>query len=150
MAFKLAQKAIADLTDLQGQSELNYWRLQQIFPAMRIRKQLLLVAGSRDQLRLQLDVTERSPYTTHLWVSGEMLGLAWGTGRLDQDVRIYEDAKMAEVTHSNAFRLLNFRNRYPNSWMLQREEKWHENQFLGVWLDYFLREGREIPAGGDA
>jgi uncharacterized protein len=144
--FKVANKPIVGLADLQGQSELNYRRLQQIFPDMRIRLQKCLAAGPDDSFRLELQVTERAPYTTHIWVSGQMKGLPWA-GYLDLDVKVYEDARMAEVTHSNAHRLLNLRNAYPNVLMLQPEEKWHENQFLGVWLDYFLSQGREMGGG---
>ena len=141
MASRLANgEDRIQLIDLQGQCELNYYRLEQVFPDMRVTLHKQIFAGEHDRMRLRLEVSEHSPYTTRLWIRGELDGLSW-IGDLDVDVHMYHDAKMAEVTHANAQRLLNFRNRYPNALMMQRDEKWHANQFLGVWLDFFLQRG---------
>lgn len=129
------------LTDLHGQCELNYLRLEQIFPDMRVTLSTEFCAGVRDGLRMQINVVERAPYTTLLSVSGKVAGLPWA-GELQMDVHMYHDAKMAEVCRYSSQKLLFIRNRYPNAQMFQRHEKWHANQFLGVWLDYFIQSGR--------
>lgn len=129
------------LTDLHGQCELNYLRLEQIFPDMRVTLSKLVCAGNNDKLKLQIEVAERAPYTTQLLVSGQVAGLPWAEN-LQMDVHMYHDAKMAEVCRYSSQKLMFIRNRYPNAQMFQRHEKWHANQFLGVWLDYFIQSGR--------
>lgn len=129
------------LTDLHGQCELNYLRLEQIFPDMRVTLNKLLCSGNNEKMRLQIEVAERAPYTTQLSISGQVVGLPWA-GEMQMDVQMYHDAKMAEVCRYSSQKLLFIRNRYPNAQMFQRHEKWHANQFLGVWLDYFIQSGQ--------
>jgi uncharacterized protein len=134
----------AGLADLQGQCELNFLRLEQIFPDMRVTLQKHMTASRDNSLKLGILVAERAPYTTKLRIVGQVTGLPWA-GSLQAEVHMYHDAKMAEVTHSHSKRLWNLHNRYPNALMLQRDEKWNTNQFLGVWLDYFLKCGQLAP-----
>mgnify|MGYP001030674212 CR=1 FL=1 len=129
------------LTDLHGQCELNYLRLEQVFPDMRVTLKTQMCAGADDKLRMQIEVIERAPYTTLLSVGGQVAGLPWA-GDLQMDVQMYHDAKMAEVSRYSSQKLVFIRNQYPNAQMFQRHEKWHANQFLGVWLDYFIQSGR--------
>ena len=129
------------LTDLHGQCELNYLRLEQIFPDMRVTLNKLICAGNNENMRLQIEVVERAPYTTQLSISGKLANLPWA-GEMQMDVQMYHDAKMAEVCRYSSQKLLFIRNRYPNAQMFQRHEKWHANQFFGVWLDYFIQSGR--------
>ena len=142
MTFEVASQENHLLTDLHGQCELNYLRLEQIFPDMRVTLNTRLVAGANDQLRIDIAVLDRAPYTTQLSISGELAGLPWA-GQLEVEVQMYHDARMAEVTRHSAQKLLYIRNHYPNAQMFQRHEKWHANQFLGVWLDHFIQSGRE-------
>lgn len=137
------------LTDLHGQCELNYLRLEQIFPDMRVTLSKEFCAGTRDSLRMSIEVIERPPYTTLLSVSGQVAGLPWA-GDMQMDVHMYHDAKMAEVCRYSSQKLLFIRNRYPNAQMFQRHEKWHANQFLGVWLDHFIHAGRSSALGTGA
>lgn len=143
MTFSVTNQENHLLTDLHGQCELNYLRLEQIFPDMRVTLKTQLQAGRADQLQIEISVLDRAPYTTLLAVSGQMTGLPWAA-ELEVEVQMYHDARMAEVTRYSAQRLIYIRNRYPNAQMFQRHEKWHANQFLGVWLDHFIQVGREF------
>jgi hypothetical protein len=145
LTSKLASKENHLLTDLHGQCELNFLRLEQIFPDMRLTLKTLIYAGVKDQLRMEIEVIDRAPYTTHLFVRGEVSGLPWA-GEMEMDVQMYHDARMAEVSRYSSQKLVFIRNRYPNAQMFQRHEKWHANQFLGVWLDYFIQSGHEYSA----
>ncbi len=140
MTSSIASQERHLLTDLHGQCELNYLRLEQVFPDMRVTLKTLICAGANDKLRMQIEVLERAPYTTLLSVCGRVSGLPWA-GELQMDVQMYHDAKMAEVSRYSSQKLVFIRNRYPNAQMFQRHEKWHANQFLGVWLDYFIQSG---------
>ena len=143
MTFQVASQENHLLTDLHGQCELNYLRLEQIFPDMRVTLKTQLSAGTDDQLQIAIEVLDRAPYTTQLSICGHVAGLPWA-GQLEVEVQMYHDARMAEVTRYSAQRLVYIRNRYPNAQMFQRHEKWHANQFLGVWLDHFIQSGREF------
>lgn len=149
MKESLARKeelASRRLLDLHGQCELNYLMLERVFPDMRLGVKAVLLAGNarneagQAATRLQLEVIKRAPYTTHLKLKGELCHVPLA-GMLEADIHMYHDARMAEVTHSNTNRLLNLRNKYPNSLMLQPDEKWQANRFVGVWLDYFIKHG---------
>lgn len=146
MTSSIASQEKHLLIDLHGQCELNYLRLEQVFPDMRVTLKTLISAGAKDTLRMQIEVLERAPYTTLLSVCGRVSGLPWA-GELQMDVQMYHDAKMAEVTRYSSQKLVFIRNRYPNAQMFQRHEKWHANQFLGVWLDHFIQSGHAIPGG---
>jgi|TARA_B110000483_G_scaffold228870_1_gene292233 uncharacterized protein YqiB (DUF1249 family) len=115
---------------------------------MRLTLKTLIYAGLEDQLRIEIEVLDRAPYTTHLFVRGEVSGLPWA-GEMEMDVQMYHDARMAEVSRYSSQKLVFIRNRYPNAQMFQRHEKWHANQFLGVWLDHFIQSGYEymLPSG---
>ena len=145
MTFSVANQENHLLTDLHGQCELNYLRLEQIFPDMRVTLKAHLHAGRNDKLQIEISVLDRAPYTTLLAISGQVEGLPWA-GELAAEVQMYHDAKMAEVTRYSAQRLVYIRNSYPNAQMFQRHEKWHANQFLGVWLDHFIQAGRALNA----
>ena len=49
---------------------------------------------------------------------------------------VYHDAKLAEVTQWDDARTKQQRHPYPNPKMLQENEKWQINEFLGRWLDH--------------
>jgi uncharacterized protein YqiB (DUF1249 family) len=128
------------LADLHGHCELNYVRLMRLCPEMRIMPRREFRAGDRQQFSLQLEVTERCAYTTMIKLGLSMDGLRWA-GFQNIQVRIYHDARMAEVVECDEQRVGLIRYTYPNRSMYQPDEKMQLNQFLGVWLDYFLARG---------
>lgn len=134
------------LLDLHGQCELNYLLLERVFPDMRLGLKAVLLAGAdqtsppRAATRLEIAVVERAPYTTRLALRGQLCQVPLAGG-LQADLHMYHDARMAEVTHSSATRLINLRNKYPNALMLQPDEKFQANRLVGLWLDYFIKHG---------
>ena len=58
-------------------------------------------------------------------------------------VRLYHDARLAEVTEASPFRRVQARYPYPNSQMHQRDEKAQWNRFLGEWLAHVHDHGRD-------
>ena len=82
------------------------------------------------------------PYTTTLQVRQE-LGLPWlPAPRLE--VRVYHDARMAEVIGAEQARRLMAIYPYPNQAMHQPDEKNQLNLFLGEWLAHCLACGHEM------
>jgi uncharacterized protein YqiB (DUF1249 family) len=64
-------------------------------------------------------------------------------------IRLYHDARMAEVLSTQDIRQVKPRYSYPNSHMHQQDEKQQTNQFLNEWLHLCLRLGQvnvELPS----
>ena len=135
-----------DLQRLHAECELNHARLWKIFPAMAGDEERLLALpglGSAGLRRLQLRVTERSPYTTCLDIVASGQGPAWGLDAVFQ-VRLYADARMAEVTAFQRQRAAASRYAYPNPAMRQPDEKAQWNFLLGEWLVHVLAHGYPV------
>lgn len=138
----LAERYRVDLAGLQATCEANYARLMRLLPGMREQpalRRLALSAGDTPLAVLALRVTEAGPYTSTVEVHEEP-ALAWlPTPRLE--VRVYHDARMAEVTGAEHCRRLLPRYVYPNPRMHQPDEKSQLNLFLGEWLGHYLQCG---------
>ena len=61
-------------------------------------------------------------------------------------VRMYHDAKVAEVLAWEGHRRLRPRYEYPNRSMYQSDEKLQINQFLGECLSLCLNKGRSVDS----
>lgn len=128
----------ADLNAHLADCEMNYLRLKKLLPNTLQAGEKLSIGVGRHAL--DITVRECAPYTSFL-----ELGLAqannpqWSAMRLQ--VRIYHDARLAEVTGSQKNRPLRQRYDYPNTNMFQRDEKAQLNRFLGEWLSQCLRHG---------
>ena len=142
-----------DLPLQMAECEANYARLHKLL-TQHFHKQIEDQSGDEyrfitsrgDQQWLnQLRILERSPYTTTLYlsqasVSGESTWL--NMPRLT--VRMYHDAKLAEVLAWEGHKRLRPRYEYPNQAMYQADEKLQVNQFLGEWLKMSLECGLYI------
>lgn len=133
-----------DLSALQAACEANYWRLMRLLPSMRNPAALRRVAfsqGEQAQGALVVEVQENSPYTTTLSLRQEQ-PLPW-LPVPQMEVRVYHDARMAEVTVAQAQRHFRGLYPYPNPQMHQPDEKTQLNLFLGEWLGHCLTCGHE-------
>lgn len=144
----LRERYRVDLVELQAACEANYARLMQLLPGMRdgadSKRQARRVALSQgEQLLgvLALDVLETCPYTSTLSVRQEH-SLAW-LPVPQLEVRVYHDARMAEVVGAQSARRFHGRYPYPNAAMHQPDEKTQLNLFLGEWLSHCLACGHE-------
>jgi uncharacterized protein YqiB (DUF1249 family) len=130
------------LAGLQAACEANYARLMRLLPGMRedpAPRRLALSAGDTLLAVLALKVTAAGPYTSTVEVREES-GLAWLPAPC-LEVRVYHDARMAEVTGAEHCRRLQPRYGYPNAAMHQPDEKTQLNLFLGEWLAHYLKCG---------
>ena len=91
-----------------------------------------------------MDILERHPYThfvrlTYQFKKGEQREIA-----PDAHIRIYNDARLAEVTsfnHDQGFKRLAHPS-WPQRQLFQRA--WRQNQALDKWLAYLLHQGHGI------
>ncbi len=140
----LRERYRVDLVELQAACEANYARLMRLLPNMREHTESRRVALSQGEHLLgvlALDVLESCPYTTTLCVRQEH-SLPW-LPVPQLEVRVYHDARMAEVVGAENARRLNIRYPYPNAAMHQPDEKSQLNLFLGEWLSHCLACGHE-------
>ncbi|MFZ6046117.1 DUF1249 domain-containing protein [Pseudomonas sp. CR3202] len=134
-----------DLIGLQAACEANYARLMSLLPQMReVRgsRRVALSQGERLLGVLALEVVEACPYTTTLQVRQEY-SLPWLPSP-QLEVRVYHDARMAEVVGAENARRLRSVYPYPNADMHQPDEKSQLNLFLGEWLSHCLACGHEL------
>lgn len=126
--------------------EANYARLRQLFPAMdRSDRHHFGLPGGDEQIFV-LRVLERSPYTCEVEIarlgSG---GSRWLTFPAIK-IRLYHDARLAEVVGFNRVRRIKPCYPYPNSDMHQPDEKAQWNHFLAEWLSICIHNGYAVDS----
>ena len=153
------------ITDM-AECDANYLRLCQLFPHMGKEDKLsfgidatekrlagfslltcseLSDIGIEDQsAKVELEIYERCPYTTMLRISvtnnEDAPWIRWPT----MEVRIYLDAKSAEVISFERHRNFKYRYALPNANMFQPDEKSQINKYLGELLTYCLHNGYSL------
>ena len=124
--------------------EDNFQRLMLLLPGLSADNHLKSKIDPSDDL--QVDVLEQHRYTTVIRLA-QKLPLSFLSAAMPlMVVRIYHDAKVAEVlSYQRQFR---FKPKYdyPNPEMCQVREKQRVNEFLGEWLDHCLSTGIQVRA----
>ncbi|MEY1660959.1 DUF1249 domain-containing protein [Isoalcanivorax beigongshangi] len=128
-----------NLRELMTQCETNYAYLTRIQALLGDDDSLSLALGEPGAGRVVIRVLERSPYTTLLALEQDRQHALMPSARLD--VRLYHDARSAEVVAVAPYRQVPARHDYPNSAMHQRDEKLQWNRFLSDWLRHVLAQG---------
>lgn len=143
-----------DLPLQMAECETNYARLSkllannwQVKPAdLRDEFRFMVARGQQDWLHI-LRVIERSPYTTTLELSRTaMVETSNWLAMPKLTLRMYHDAKLAEVLAWEGHKRLRPRYEYPNQAMYQSDEKYQLNRFLGEWLTVCIEHGHSLDA----
>lgn len=137
------RRYVPDLAGLLRCCEMNYVRLSQLLAQLR-------VVG--DEIGWALDgqtsvvavIDETTPYTALVTLSQHRPGTP-AYLLPSMRVRLYHDARVAEVLTSQQISKLAPRYDYPNAKMHQRDEKYRVNHFLGEWLALSRRIGYCLP-----
>ncbi|HCM47828.1 MAG TPA: DUF1249 domain-containing protein [Colwellia sp.] len=103
-----------------------------------------------DFLVYSVTIKEVTPYTSVISFEQESLsyslknipGIVVSALHPRMTIRLYHDARMAEVLSTQDIRQVKPRYDYPNSQMHQQDEKQQTNQFLNEWLHLCLRLGQ--------
>lgn len=133
-----------DLRSHQAQCEANYVRLCKLLPSIEQRESWEYLVDSESEHppeKIQLRVLERAPYTFTLEIKQAQMHHPYEDAR-EMRVRMYHDARMAEVVAWNKQWNTRSRYEYPNVRMHQRDEKYQLNCFLGEWLAHCLARGQ--------
>ncbi|MGL6027087.1 MAG: DUF1249 family protein [Vibrio sp.] len=126
-----------DLRELMRVYETNYAKLNALLPAQpEVGEQRCYQAA---QMAYQLEVREVTKYTTLLEICQSD---DWSAFPLPtMSVRLYHDARVAEVCSTLPRERVLPCYDYPNQNMVQPDEKAQLNRFLGDWLTFCLKYG---------
>lgn len=131
-----------DLRALMANCEANYRRLQQLLAMIDESDGDRCILLDDHDAGVTFRVREQTPYTCLIEMRAEsnVDAPAW-LPMPSLLVRMYHDAKMAEVVSFSGNHRVYPRYAYPNSQMFHSDEKAQWNVFLSDWLRYCLRHG---------
>jgi hypothetical protein len=127
-----------------AECDANYLRLSKLMPELHDRdERRLTVRVANQDITVCIRVLERCPYTTLIELTQLPLieGLAFELPAPRIVVRLYHDAKSAEVVEFQNERHFKPAYGYPNGKMRQRDEKAQLNRFLSEYLATCLEHG---------
>ncbi|WP_435433620.1 DUF1249 family protein [Vibrio tapetis] len=126
-----------DLAELMRVYETNYAKLNALLPSQPSVGDVR--SYQVEQMVYQIEVSEITKYTTVVDICQcEELPIF---PLPKMAVRLYHDARVAEVFASELMVRVKAKYDYPNSKMAQKDEKFQLNRFLGEWLTFCLRKG---------
>lgn len=144
---QVPQKAhyVVDLPKFMAECEANYLRLLQLTQNMDVHERRFLIERGELALEHRLTRTEQAKFTT-TWCLEiiSQVGLGW-LKMPKITLRMYHDARLAEVIEWEGHRRFKPRYEYPNVHAFARDEKYQNNCFLGEWLKDCLANGLSLP-----
>ncbi len=132
-----------DLAGLQALCAANYAAIIRLLPQLQSEPAVRFAIDSLGSCEVNVRVLERGPYTTLIDIE-QVGGGASAAAAPQFQVRVYHDARMAEVVACHGHRQFKPRYDYPNARMYQRDEKYQLNRFLGEYLSLCLATGRAV------
>lgn len=144
---KAYKKYVPDLNALSQRCQLNYAQLLKLMPQWEAEDYFAYdVALEHPFTSMTLTVEERFQFTMSVRVSVSQTGLSMAANP-QLLVRLYHDARMAEVVEevNGQPKMYLGRYPYPNEGMYQPDEKMQLNLYLGEWLSTVLKHGLAKP-----
>ena len=136
-----SQRYRIDLPSHIAECDVNYHRMQKLFPGMRLEdKKSFEILFSEQAYRVTLEVLDRGPYTTTIRIRQSEKIDRWVVIPTIS-VRVYHDAKSAEVIRVGDQEVFHGVYEYPNRNMRQPDEKEQINKFLGEVLLLCIENG---------
>lgn len=132
-----------DLGELMAIYECNYIRLRQLLPQLAFMGEadISRVDGALD---LHVRIDERNRYTTTLTLTYEFEDEQGSFLAPDIQVRIYQDARLAEVLRCGRLRGQRHATYDTGRRDYTLDAKWRINRFLQKWLGYCMRQGHRF------
>ena len=140
------QRYSVDLPSFMADCDANYLRVSKLLPPLEVGGscRLSIVLGGQEQ-QLDFTVQERSRYTSDVSVSEVSTpALHPLVPPLSLRIRLYHDARSAEVLDYQERRGFWSNYRYPNSHMYQPDEKAQINRYLAELLSICLRHAASM------
>ncbi|CNE47560.1 DUF1249 family protein [Yersinia nurmii] len=134
----MSKRYTPDFPEMMRVCETNYAQLRRLTP--RTDEVNESMAYQVNSTRYRLTILESTRYTTVVEiVQTAPIVSHWGLPSMS--VRLYHDARVAEVCASQQISRFKASYDYPNKKLHQRDEKHQINQFLADWLRYCLAHG---------
>ncbi|MEX0385951.1 DUF1249 domain-containing protein [Spiribacter onubensis] len=124
--------------------ENNYIYLRRLVPQLDGKRDAQVSSVDRGP-DLHLEVIERCPYTTSLLLTHRFPRAHGEEALPDLQVRIYHDARVAEVLMASASPAVPMSSPEPSQTGGTLAWRWAANRFLNRWLLYCLGEGHGFP-----
>jgi uncharacterized protein YqiB (DUF1249 family) len=140
MSVLETRKRQLDLARLHEECEFNYQRLHRVVPeALALGARFDLHYRDQPDSGIRLEVIEVTKYTSTVLIVADRAGPHW-LPKIEIKVRVYRDAKMAEVVEWCSDRTIPWALS-ENKGMQSRDEKLQWNMFLSELLAFGLRSG---------
>lgn len=144
LGLQALPETFAGLMDLYERNYIGIRRLIPTVPPTRTR----LVSAAPDSLSLHLEIIERFRYTTELSLTYYFPRNTGLIAEPDLRIRIYHDARLAEVTAAHLRRWPEFQIGEEAASRTHLRARWHVNRFLYKWLNYCLHQGHRFTLPG--
>lgn len=119
----------------QALCESNYRKLVLMLPDINLFEHVTL--DSKDHsVSVSVNVLERTPYTTLIKICSRYIMCSGFSPKTLLEVRIYHDAKVAEVVTVQGHQRIRPHYDYPNTDMYLPDEKRQTNRLLSDMLDF--------------
>lgn len=134
--------------------DANYGRLLKLMPDWQTQDawQYALHTGVErtpgPSKTVSVHILERCKYTTCLELDEHYPNAKPWLYPVHMEVRLYHDARTAEVIRLQGQRSLPSRHHYPNKQMFHLDEKAQHNRFLSDWLMSLLKHGQVLDTVG--
>lgn len=136
------KRYLPDLTKHAALCEANFVRLERLLQDMsEPHYQFCWFDGHHNRIDVEIDIVERFKYTTTLQLTKTLHNVPAPMDNVELTVRLYSDARMAEVVTLSQGKQLAGIYRYPNDKMYQIDEKEQANHYLAEWLSHLLAHG---------
>ena len=144
MTKETGRKYVPKLAEMHKVCDVNYSRLLKLLPdcdTEDLEYQFMVTTS----LCYTIKIIECSRFTSTLEMS-QQTQLNYEFLRPIVKVRLYHDAKMAEVISAQNIGSLEPSYRYPNTKMYQKNEKEMVNLFLAEWLQFCLPQPEQLQS----
>jgi len=139
------KKYIPDIAKHAALCEANFVRLQRLLRDMSDESyHYHWLDHQHNEIDVSIHVVERFKYTTTLQLTKTIHTIPTPMNNVELTVRLYDDARMAEVVTLSQGSQLAGVYRYPNDQMYQIDEKQQANHYLAEWLSHLLSYGSVI------
>ena len=142
MTKEIGRKYVPKLAIMHQVCDVNYARLLRLLPDCDT-EDLQYQFHVNASLSYTIRIIECSRYTSTLEMS-QKSQMGYEFLRPVVQVRLYHDAKMAEVISAQNIGSLQPSYRYPNTKMYQKNEKEMVNLFLAEWLQFCLSQSSQL------
>jgi uncharacterized protein YqiB (DUF1249 family) len=151
MTKEIGRKYVPKLANMHRVCDVNYARLLRLLPDCDTEN-LQYQFEVNDSLSYTIKIIECSRYTSTLEMSQKnQIGKIGKIGKIEYEflrpevqVRLYHDAKMAEVISAQNIGSLQPSYQYPNTKMYQKNEKEMVNLFLAEWVQFCLTQSSQL------